>query len=67
MLTWAGDDEAVQILRDMLTLGASLDDIGLRGVVPFQNRSTYYDVYGRLYRLLTARAKAEQQSRAVDA
>jgi hypothetical protein len=65
--TCAGDDEYVEILRDMLNLSAVLDDMELTGVVPYQNRSTYYNVYGRLYRLLTARAKAEQQSRAVDA
>ena len=57
----------MDILGDMLSLSAVWDDMELTGVVPDQNRSTYYNVYGRLYRLLTARAKAEQQSRAVDA
>jgi hypothetical protein len=34
-----------------------LDDMEQTGVIPYLNRGSYYNVYSRLYKLLSSKAK----------
>ncbi|KAG1666839.1 hypothetical protein FOA52_009463 [Chlamydomonas sp. UWO 241] len=51
-----GDEEYLTILRDLLNLSNILDDMEQTGWVPYQNRSSYYNQYSRLYRMLMSKA-----------
>lgn len=51
-----GDEEYVLILKDLLNLGNILDDMEQTGWVPYQNRIAYNNLYGKVYRLLAAKA-----------
>lgn len=50
------DDEYMLILRDLLNLSNILDDMEQTGWVPYQNRTPYYNLYSKLYRLLMSKA-----------
>ena len=50
------DEEYVFILRDLLNLGAILDDMEQTGWVPYSHRTAYYNLYGRTYRQLATKA-----------
>ena len=52
------DEEYLAILRDMLNLSNILDDMEQTGWVPYQNRTQYYNLYSKLYRMLLNKAKA---------
>jgi hypothetical protein len=53
------DEEYLLILRDLLNLSTILDDMEQTGWVPYQNRSTYYNQYGKLYRMLLNKASGK--------
>lgn len=54
---FVNDEDYLLILRDLLNLSNILDDMELTGTIPYQIRSQYYNLYGKLYRLLFQRAK----------
>lgn len=51
------DEDYLTILRDLLNLSNILDDMEQTGWVPYQNRTQYYNLYSKLYRLLLNKAK----------
>lgn len=54
---YVNDEEYLLIVRDLLNLSNILDDMEMTGTIPYQIRSQYYNLYGKLYRLLFQRAK----------
>jgi len=46
------NDEYVSILKDMLNLSALLDDMEQTGLIPYLNRTPFYNMYAKLFRLL---------------
>ena len=52
------DDEYMSILKDLLNLSNILDDMEMTGIVAYPNRTQYYALYSKLYRMLLAKAKA---------
>ncbi|GLI70157.1 hypothetical protein VaNZ11_014969 [Volvox africanus] len=51
------DEEYMSILRDLLNLSNILDDMEQTGIVSYTNRTQYYALYSKLYRMLIAKAK----------
>lgn len=51
------DEEYMLVLKDLLNLSNILDDMEQTGLVPYQNRTQYYNLYSKLYRVLLAKAK----------
>lgn len=52
------DDEYMSILKDLLNLSNILDDMEQTGIVAYPNRTQYYALYSKLFRMLLAKAKA---------
>jgi hypothetical protein len=55
------DDEYLSILKDMFNLSNILDDMEQTGWIPYHTRGHYYNVYSRLYRMLSTKAKMQPQ------
>lgn len=51
------DDDYVMVIRDMFNLSTVLDDMEMTGAVAYHQRSHYYQVYSKLYRMLVAHSK----------
>ncbi len=47
----------VRVVQDLLNLSNILDDMEQTGIVSYANRTQYYALYSKLYRMLIAKAK----------
>lgn len=46
-----------RVAQDLLNLSNILDDMEQTGIVSYANRTQYYALYSKLYRMLIAKAK----------